>query len=162
MKKHISTIIAYTDGSLRKTKDGVIAGYGIYFPNSELKNVSAPLKDTIITNNRAEFQAIYQAIIKVSKRFTFDKFIIYTDSQYCQKSLTQWINKWKQNNWKTANNKLVENQDKIKSIDKYMQKYNIIIQWIPAHTNNKDIHSVNNAKADILAKQGADKFINKN
>ena len=161
MKKHLSTIIAYTDGSLMKTKQGIIAGYGIYFPNSEIKDISMPLKDKIITNNRAEFQAIHQALIKITKRYTFDEFIIYTDSQYCQKSLTQWINNWKQNNWRTSANKSVENQDKIKSIDKYMQKYNIIIKWIPAHTNNNDIHSINNAKADTLAKQGAKKlFIN--
>ena len=39
-----------------------------------------------------------------------------------------------------------------------MQKYNIIIKWVPAHTNNNDIHSINNAKADILAKRGAKQF----
>ena len=63
MKKHLSTIIAYTDGSLMTTKQGIIAGYGIYFPNNEMKDVSMPLRDKIITNNRAEFQAIRQALI---------------------------------------------------------------------------------------------------
>ncbi len=159
MKKHISLIIAYTDGSLKKTKQGIKAGYGVYFPNGELKNISEPLKDDIITINRAEFQAIQQTIIKVIKKYTFDNLTIYTDSQYCQKSLTLWIQNWKKNDWKTANKKPVENQDKIKCIDKYMKSYPIFIKWIPAHTGKHDIHSINNTQADMLAKQGADNFV---
>lgn len=159
VKKIIGTIEVYTDGSYRKSKYGEACGYGIYFPNKELKNVAAPFTKGKLTNNRAELYAIYQAIIKIRKKYKFDMIKIYTDSQYSMKSLTEWIIKWKKNNWKKANNKPVDNQDIIKKIDKYLQKYKnkIIISWVKAHTGIDD----NNSKADKLANLGADKYVEK-
>lgn len=162
-KKHITSIEVYTDGSLKKKSDGSLygCGYGIYFPGKELKNVSAPFTIGEITNNRAELHAIYQAIIRVSKNFTFDLINIYTDSEYAKNSLTVWIHSWKKNNWKNSKKKPVENQDIIKKIDRYLQKYNgkINIQWIRSdHSDKKHIHSPGNAKADELANAGSDKY----
>ena len=159
-KKYISVIDIYTDGSLRRTRDGIICGYGIYFPNRELKNVAAPFNDGKLTNNRAELYAIYRAIARVKKRYTFDTINIYTDSEYSQKSLTVWIKNWKKNNWQTSNRKPVVNQDIIRKIDRYLETYKgkINIQWVRAHTGRNDIHSINNSEADRLANKGADKY----
>lgn len=159
-KSYINIIDIYTDGSLKKTKNGTICGYGIYFPNKELKNVAAPFNDGKLTNNRAELHAIRQAILRVIKKFTFDVINIYTDSEYSQKSLTVWIKNWKKNNWYTSKNQPVENQDIIRDIDKYLERYRgkINIQWVRAHTGNVDIHSINNSEADRLANKGSDKY----
>jgi len=159
-KKHMTMIEVYTDGSFKKTKTGGICGYGIYFPKKELRNVAAPFKHGSITNNRAELFAILQAIIRIKNSFTFDIINIYTDSEYSQKSLTVWINSWKKNDWKNSKNKPVENQDIIKKIDKYLQRFHgkINIQWVRAHTGNQDYHSINNAKADVLANKGAELY----
>lgn len=160
-KTHVASIDAYTDGSLKRTKNGIKCGYGIYFPNKEVKNVSSSFTYGEITNNRAELYAIYRTIKKVIKEYTFDILNIYTDSEYSQKSLTVWINTWKCNGWINSAKKPVVNQDIIKSIDKYLQRYKgkINIQWIRAHTNNNNYHSINNAKADELANKGAEKSI---
>ena len=157
-KQHLTSINIYTDGSLKKTPNGNICGYGIFFPGKELKNVAAPFVIGEITNNRAELHAIHQAIIRVVKNYTFDLINIYTDSEYSQKSLTVWIENWKKNNWKNAKKKPVENQDIIKKIDKYLQIYQgkINIQWVRAHTGNRDTHSISNKRADDLANRGAD------
>ena len=159
-KKHISVIDIYTDGSLKRTRNGIICGYGIYFPNRELKNVAAPFNDGKLTNNRAELYAIYRAIVRVKKCYTFDTINIYTDSEYSQKSLTIWIKNWKKNNWQTSNRKPVVNQDIIRKIDRYLEIYKgkINIQWVRAHTGRNDIHSINNSEADRLANKGADKY----
>ena len=156
-RPHIRSIDVYTDGSLRKTTKGNLCGYGIYFPNKELKNVAKPFNMGIVTNNRAELYAIYKAIRMIVKNYTFDLINIYTDSEYSQKSLTVWITSWKIKNWKNSKNKPVENQDIIKKIDRYLQKYKgkINIKWLRAHTNKADIHSINNKYADALANRGA-------
>lgn len=167
-KKHTNDINVYTDGSLQRTKQGIICGYGIYFSNNELKNVSKPFTDGKLTNNRAELYAIYQAIKRIVRYYTFNVINIYTDSEYSQKSLTIWIHKWKKNNWYTSNGKPVDNQDIIKKIDSYLERYrgHIFIYWIRAHTDRNDVHSINNKKADDLAKKGAEiyrnKYMNKN
>lgn len=159
-KDHISSIDVYTDGSLKRTKNGIKCGYGIYFPNKEMKNISSAFTYGELTNNRAELYAIYRAIKKVIKVYSFDSLNIYTDSEYSQKSLTIWINNWKKNNWLNAKKKPIENQDIIKQIDKYLQLYKgkINILWIRAHTNSNDYHSINNARADDLANKGAEKI----
>jgi ribonuclease HI len=158
-KLHKIVINVFTDGSLKRTSNGTYCGYGIYFPNKELKNVAAPFTIGEITNNRAELHAILQTIIRIKKVFTFDKINIYTDSEYAKKSLTEYIHDWKNNNWKNSKKQPVKNQDIIRKIDKYLERYNgkINIQWIRAHTNDDDYFSKGNEKADKLANKGADK-----
>ena len=79
-KPYIELINIFTDGSFKKTKNGNICGYGIYFPERELNNVSAPFIHGNITNNRAELFAILHAIILVKKVYRFGLINIYTDS----------------------------------------------------------------------------------
>lgn len=160
MLEYVKKIDVFTDGSLKKTKLGNSSGYGIYFPNRELKNVAAPFTIGEITNNRAELYAIYQAILRISKNFAFDEINIFTDSEYSQKSLTEWIKIWRTNNWKSKNNKPIKNLDILKKINRYLLKYpdKINIYWVRSHSGSKDILSINNDKADILANKGADKY----
>lgn len=157
--KHLDTIEVYTDGSYRKKDNKEYCGYGIYFPNGEIKNIANSFDIKPLTNNRAELYAIYRAIKKIQKRYTFNKIIIYTDSEYSMKSLTIWIDNWKTNNWKNAKNKPVENQDIIKKIDDLLQKYpeKIIFKHVRSHTGKQDEQSINNHKADYLANVGASK-----
>jgi ribonuclease HI len=82
---------------------------------------------------------------------------IYTDSEYSIKSLTEWIKNWKKNNWKNAANKEVANQDIIKKIDEYMERYKgkIFFHHVRSHTGKQDFNSLCNEKADKLATSGA-------
>lgn len=157
-------INVYTDGSIRKFKENgktkIIGGYGIHFPDVELKDIAKPFTNKnekgIITINRAELHAIHQAILRILHNYKFDVLNIYSDSEYSVKSLTVWIVNWKKNNWKNSKKKDVENQDLIKKIDKYIQKYysKINIVWVKAHNNNKY-----NDQADILANKGSDLYL---
>jgi ribonuclease HI len=159
-KPYIATIDVFTDGSLKKTKRGDICGYGIYFPGRELNNVGAPFTYGNITNNRAELFAILQTIIRIKNAYRFGLINIFTDSEYSQKSLTEWIVGWKKNGWKNAKKKPVENQDIIMKIDSYLERFKgkINIQWVRAHTGKNDKNSINNAKADALANIGAEEY----
>ena len=157
-KKHVETVVAYTDGSFVKGNPPK-CGYGIHFPNKEIEDVSKKFTKKPLTNQRAELYAIYKAIKIISENFTFDKIEIYTDSEYSIKSLTEWIVSWKKNGWKTANKKEVLNQDIIKKIDRKLQKYEGKIKFthVRSHTGKTDKHSLGNAEADKLATSGARK-----
>lgn len=153
MKDKIGIIEVYTDGSLRREKTGVYSGYGIYFPNKELANIAGSFNLEPLTNNRAELYAIYRAIKKITKIYDFDLIVINTDSEYSMKSITEWMDKWKKNNWINSRNKPVENQDILKMIDMLIQKYpnKIKIIWVRAHNGIES-----NEQADRLANKGAD------
>jgi ribonuclease HI len=158
-KIEVDIVTVYTDGSCIKIKGKSQCGYGIYFPNKEIKDVSKRFTKTPLTNQRSELYAIYKALKKIIKNIKFKQIYIYSDSEYSIKSLTEWIDNWKKNGWKTANKKEVLNQDIIKKIDKKLQKYKgmIIFTHVKAHTEKKDKHSLGNAQADRLATEGARK-----
>lgn len=150
----------FTDGSCMKNGLFNKCGYGVYFPDKEVSNISKPFVHEPLTNQRSELYAIYKGIKRVKKHCTFNKLIIYSDSEYSIKSLTEWITNWKKNGWKTANKKPVLNVDIIKKIDRYMQKYEgkIIFHHVKSHTGKLDALSIGNDKADELAKAGANKL----
>lgn len=151
-------IEVFTDGSCMKKKTGTLCGYGIYFPNGELPNISRKFTRTPSTNQRAELFAIYVALILIKKLIKdFDKVIIYTDSEYSIKCLTVWITTWEKNSWKTASNKSVKNQDIIKPLHSILQKFKNKIEFIHvmSHTGKTDTKSLGNEMADKLATTGA-------
>jgi len=150
-------ITVFTDGSCLKSKRGIYAGYGVYFPNGEISNISKPFLKKPITNQRAELYAIKIALEYITELLDFSFINIYTDSEYSIKSLTQWIFKWEKNGWKTAAKKPVKNLDLIKPIYQIIKKYKGRINFIHvrSHTGKKDYLSVGNSEADELAVAGA-------
>jgi len=150
-------ITVYTDGScINNGKPNAKCGYGVYFPNEELPNISKPFVLQPLTNQRSELYAIYKALKKITKKLSFNKVNVYSDSEYSIKCLTVWIKNWKKNNWKTSNNKPVSNQDIIIKIDEILSKHPNKISFIHvrSHTGKTDIHSIGNDKADKLAETG--------
>lgn len=156
----------FTDGSCIKNcgQKEAIAGYGVYFPNGELENVSRPFLHKPITNQRAELYAIYVAIFKVVHHLDVDRMIIYSDSEYSIKSLTLWLPDWIRRGWRKADRKKVENQDLLKLIHRLMEQFGGEIKFIHvrSHTGKKDYMSLGNAEADKLAVEGAKKNVQQN
>ena len=59
------------------------------------------------TNNRMELTAVIRALEALERP---SRVVLYTDSQYVQKGIQQWIHSWKRNGWKTADKKAVKNK----------------------------------------------------
>jgi len=155
MKK---ALIIFTDGAcINNGKNNAKGGIGIYFPGGELNNISHEFINQPITNQRAELYAIYTALRQiVNKKYKYEEIIIYSDSLYSIKSLTEWIKRWEQNGWITANNKPVQNLDIIRPIYNILmdKKYNIKFQHVRSHTKEKTFEAICNDKADRLACNG--------
>jgi ribonuclease HI len=151
-------ITVFTDGSCI-TENNVCkyAGYGIYYPNGELENVSSPFTVGSKTNQRAELYAIYIAIKTAFNNLQVASMTIYTDSEYSIKSLTTWIHKWAKNSWKKADKKPVKNKDILEPLYGLVVEYGEKIRFIhvKAHTKKQDILSQGNAMADALAQRAA-------
>lgn len=143
----MKTVVVYTDGSAIAGK----VGYGIHFPNGEYNDISGTFGKGPFTNNRAELMAIYRAMRIVTKKLTFDKLIIFSDSEYSVKSITIWIKNWKKNGWKNSKKQPVKNKDIISKIDALKEKFSNKIEflWTKAHCGNK-----HNDRADELARKG--------
>ena len=95
------------------------------------------------------------AAIKAIQSFGLETEIkIFTDSNYVKEGITSWIDKWKLNNWKTANKNPVKNKDLWLQLDDLCSNKKIHWIWVKAHSYNK-----NNNKVDELAKKAATELI---
>ncbi len=86
------------------------------------------------TNNRMELMAPIMALKKIRKK---SEITIYTDSKYVKDGISDWIKKWKLNNWKSASKKPVKNKDLWVKLDSCCQKHKVSWKWVKAHAGNK-------------------------
>ena len=134
----------YTDGScLTNPGDGGWAA--IINIDGEIKKISGNEKNT--TNNRMELMAPINALKYINSE---DQIEIFTDSKYVKNGITEWINTWVLNNWKTSNKEDVKNKDLWIELYKLNQSLNIKWNWVKAHAGD-----TLNEEVDILAKEAA-------
>ena len=134
----------YTDGScLRNPGDGGWAA--IIIIDGETKEISGSERDT--TNNRMELLAPINALREMKQN---EQIEIYTDSQYVKLGITDWINKWVLNNWKTSKKVEVKNKDLGVELYNLNETLDVKWNWVKAHAGN-----IMNEKVDQLAKKAA-------
>ena len=75
---------------------------------------------------------------------------IYTDSQYVKNGITEWVNTWLANNWKTSKKEDVKNKDLWIDLYNLNKSLNIQWNWVKAHDGN-----TLNEEVDLLAKKAA-------
>jgi ribonuclease HI len=134
----------YTDGScLTNPGDGGWAA--IINIDGEIKKINGNEKNT--TNNRMELMAPINALKYINSK---DPIEIFTDSKYVKNGITEWINTWVLNNWKTSNKEDVKNKDLWIELYKLNQSLNVKWNWVKAHAGD-----TLNEEVDILAKEAA-------
>ena len=134
----------YTDGSCL-TNPGNGGWAAIINIDGEIKKISGNEKKT--TNNRMELMAPINALKYINSK---DPIEIFTDSKYVKNGITEWINTWVLNNWKTSNKEDVKNKDLWIELYKLNQSLNVKWNWIKAHAGD-----TLNEEVDILAKEAA-------
>lgn len=78
--------------------------------------------DRETTNNRMEILATIRALEALEPGETTPTILLYTDSTYVIRGITQWIWAWRQRGWKTAEGNEVNNQDLWKALSSQVQK----------------------------------------
>ena len=140
------SIKVYTDGACRGNPGP--GGWGVYIRlNDEEKDLYGGNPET--TNNQMEMQAALEALKYLKDKN--DVIELYTDSNYLRQGITEWIHKWKLNNWRTAAKKPVANRDLWIEISDLNEKMNVHWNWVKGHAGDPG-----NERADQLANLGAD------
>ena len=98
------------------------------------------------TNNRMELLAVIEALQSFTESV---KARVYTDSQYVQKGISEWIHSWKQRGWKTAGKEPVKNEDLWRRLDALAAKHTVEWHWVRGHNGHPE-----NERADALARAG--------
>ena len=91
------------------------------------------------TNNRMELTAVIKALELVEDKGRCGRanISIYTDSQYVQKGISEWIHGWLKNNWKTAAKKPVKNKDLWVQLHELSSRCSPSWNWVRGHTGNE-------------------------
>ena len=134
----------YTDGScLGNPGNG---GWAAIIIDDEKKiQIKGSKKDT--TNNQMELLAPIKALKKIPKGSNVQ---IFTDSKYVKSGITEWINNWKKNGWKTASKQPVKNKDLWTELDQMTNEFQIKWSWVKGHSTD-----VLNNEVDLIAREAA-------
>ena len=137
------SIKVYTDGACKGNPGP--GGWGVYIKfNNEEKDLYGGNPET--TNNQMEMQAALEALKYLKDEDEAIK--LYTDSNYLRQGITDWIHKWKLNNWRTASKKPVANRDLWIEISDLNEKMNVEWNWVKGHAGDPG-----NERADQLANE---------
>ena len=97
-----------------------------------------------------ELTATIEAL-KFASQPSTNNYLLFTDSEYVMKGMTEWIHKWQKKNWKTAGRKLVLNQDLWQRLLAVTADKKIDWKYVAGHSGMRL-----NERADTIATTFAD------
>lgn len=143
----MSEIEIFTDGACLGNPGA--GGWGAILRYKEVeKELSGAEEQT--TNNRMEMKAVIEALKALTRPCNIT---LYTDSKYVMNGVTEWLQGWKQNRWRTSAKKEVKNIDLWQELDALLSSHKIQWVWVKGHAGHPE-----NERVDKLASDAA-KFI---
>jgi len=137
-------VVVYTDGACKGNPGP--GGWGVWMVSGQHEKEMWG-GESSTTNNRMELTAVIQALTVLKRRC---RVVIYTDSEYVRKGITEWITNWKRRGWKTADNKPVKNADLWQKLEAAEAAHQVEWRWVKGHAGDPG-----NERADGLANRGA-------
>lgn len=95
------------------------------------------------TNNRMELTAAIEALRSLKRPYRIE---FFTDSQYLQKGISEWMANWKKTNFKNGK---IQNAELWLDLDQEVTRHRIRWHWVKGHSSSEY-----NERADVLATRG--------
>lgn len=141
-------VTIYTDGACRGNPGpggwATLLRYGDHV--RELSGAEAAT-----TNNRMELMAAIKGLEALNRPTVVD---LYTDSQYVQKGISEWLAGWIARGWRTASKTPVKNTDLWQRLQAASAPHTVQWRWVKGHSGVPD-----NEAVDRLANIAIDKFL---
>jgi ribonuclease HI len=143
MTETLRDVVIHTDGACKGNPGP--GGWGaLLVSGAHEKELFGGQKHT--TNNRMEMMAVIEALGALKGPC---RVVLYTDSSYVQKGITEWITGWKARGWRTADKKPVKNEDLWRLLDMAAARHQVEWRWVKGHAGDPG-----NERADALANRG--------
>ena len=106
--------------------------------------------ESLTTNTRMELMAAIRALESLKKPC---RIALYTDSQYVQKGITEWLPGWIRKGWKNSKGEPVKNQDLWQRLQEASSSHRIEWKWVKGHAGHAE-----NERVDALARRAAELY----
>jgi ribonuclease HI len=144
----MSDVEIYCDGACRGNPGP--GGWGALLrSNGHEKRLHGGELET--TNNRMELTGALEGLRALTKPC---RVVIWTDSEYVKKGMTEWMSGWKKRGWKNAAKQPVKNADLWKMLDEEAARHEVDWRWVKGHAGHEG-----NEIADQLANTGVDEVL---
>ncbi len=141
-------VIIFTDGACRGNPGP--GGWGALLKYSQHERTLSG-SDSNTTNNRMEMMGAIEALAALRESCVIE---LYTDSQYLQKGITEWLPGWKKRNWIKADKKPVKNADLWQLLEIEANRHQVSWHWVKGHSGHPD-----NDRVDSLANKAIDDML---
>jgi ribonuclease HI len=143
-------VVIYTDGACKGNPGPGGWGAVLSLGTTEKEIFGGELGTT---NNRMELTAVIEALSALKKPCSV---VLYLDSEYVRKGITEWVKGWKARGWKTAAKAPVKNVDLWMRLDELVDHggHRIDWRWVKGHAGD-----VGNERADTLANKGVERAL---
>lgn len=141
-------VYIYTDGACRGNPGP--GGWGVLLRYGRHEKILSGA-ETHTTNNRMELMAAIQALAAMREPCKIE---LYTDSQYVQKGISEWLPAWKQRDWKKSDKKAIKNADLWQALDQEASRHQVTWHWVKGHSGH-----VENELVDSIANQAIDELL---
>jgi len=146
----LNELVIYTDGACKKNPGP--GGWGVYISSISDGEVKFCGGSKMTTNNIMELTATVFALEMVLERYPGYKVILYSDSTYVLKGISEWMGGWIRRGWKTAGGKDVKNKELWVQLNKLANQVDVDWRKVKGHSGNPG-----NDMADKLANMGVPK-----
>ena len=136
----LKAVTIYTDGGCEGNPGP--GGWGVVLLWNGL-NKELHGGEPATTNNRMELTAAIEGLHVLKEQCAVR---LFTDSQYVQKGISQWLPRWKARGWRTSSKAPVKNADLWKRLEAAAAKHKVEWCWVKGHAGNE-----NNERCDRLA-----------
>jgi ribonuclease HI len=134
-------VVVYSDGAC-EGNPGPGGWAAILTYGQHTREISGGLPAT--TNNRMELKAAVEALRALKEPCEIE---FFTDSQYVQNGISEWLKDWKGRGWKTKEKKAVKNEELWKELDAEAAKHEVSWKWLKGHAGHEM-----NERCDLLAR----------
>ena len=141
----MNKVVIYTDGACKGNPGP--GGWGVFL-KSGVHEKELWGGEAVTTNNRMELMAVIEALSALKRPC---EVMLFLDSEYVRKGITEWIHGWKAKGWKTAAKQPVKNADLWQRLDALVSGggHKIEWKWVKGHAGDPG-----NERADSLANRG--------
>jgi ribonuclease HI len=138
---HSHRVTIFTDGSC-DPNPGPGGWAALLRSGRNTKKISGGEVNT--TNNRMELTAALRALQSLKYPC---QVVLYTDSEYLKRGITEWLPNWRQRQWKRKGGQLA-NVDLWQALDTEIAKHAIHWRWVRGHSGHPE-----NEMVDQMAKK---------